>query len=194
MTASDMALKIAVKISALGVAPFESAIDAINVSVRFLALRLADRNSDLARSNYTIRMSRNVGALPTDFNGLSGVPYCDGEPLDVLPASYDPLTAPGTPKYYDIVDDLLYVYPTPSGQVTITGKYWVNPETLTNSDTIPYGGRFDSLIAGMATKFCVSGSEVMSSPQFMAEVENSLDVVLFPRKPALPARRPYSGF
>lgn len=194
MTVSDMVLKIAVKIGALGASPIEPAIDAVNGAIRFLALKLADRNSDLARGNYIKRTAKQTCTLPADFNGFAGKPYVDDVPINPLPIDYDMQTADGTPLYYEVADDTLYLYPAPLESVTVTGKYWSLPEELIAADDIPYGGKFDSLLLTMATGIAISGYSVMHSSEFNVDIERGLDLVLFPRRPALPEKRPYISF
>ena len=194
MTVTDMTLKITVRVAALAVAPVEPAIDAINEAVQFLALKLADRDSDLARSSYARNTTRQSSALPPDFNGFYGKPSISGKYLEPLPSDYDLNTPAGTPQYYEVIEDMLYVYPAPLSQITIAGKYWVFPEPLMNTDAIPFSGKFDSLLLNMAVKLVVSGYSILSQQQFSIEVERGLDAVLFPRKPALPTRRPYHNF
>lgn len=194
MTVLDMILKVTVKVAALAVTPTESSLDAINEAVRHLALKLADRNSDLARGNYSKITSRQTASLPDDFNGFYGKPHADGVHLEQVPAEYDTSTPAGAPKYYDVVDDTLYLYPTPLAAITITAQYWSLPDALTNKDAVPYSGRFDSLLLNMATKIAVSGFSVLSQQAFLLEVEQGLDSVLFPRRPALPTNRPFRSF
>lgn len=194
MTVIDMILKLTVKVSAMAVTPAESALDAINEAVRHLALKLADRNSDLARWNYSQITSLQTASLPNDFNGFCGKPHVDSVHLEPLPAAYDTTTPAGDPKYYDVVADILYLYPTPLAAVMVTAQYWRLPAALVNTDEVPYSGRFDSLLLSMATKIAVSGFSVLSQQAFLFEVEQGLDSVLFPRRPALPTNRPFHSF
>ena len=195
MTITDMMLKIAVRLSAMDAVPVESALDAINESVRYLALMLADRNSDLAATSFSIATTAQTASLPASFNGFVSKPVINNISLEPLPIDTTgiPLTA-AQPLYYDVSDTTLYLYPTPLSSVTITGKYWSLPVDLTSSSAIPYGGKFDSLLLNMAVKIAISGLSVLSQQAFAVETRQGLDAVLFPRRPALPARRPFNSF
>jgi hypothetical protein len=194
MIVSEMSLKIALRLAALSVVPAQSALDSINDAVKFLSLKLADRQSDLARSSFTVSADTLTVALPFDFSGLDGKPYADGVPLEPLPNDYDVTTQAGTPLYYEVVGESLFIHPTPLNSVDITAKYWVSPDTLIMSDDVPYSGRFDGLLLDMAVNLSVSGYSVLSEQQFITVVEKGLDLVTFPRRPALPSRRPHCNF
>lgn len=193
MTVSEMVLKILLKLSSSGAVPVESASDAINESVRYLALRLADRNSDLSRANISRTITKRAVVLPEDFNGFSGKPYIDDLPLELVSPSYI-VPDPGTPLFYEVVASTLYLYPAPAAAVALTAKYWVLPPTLSGSDDLPFNGLFDSLLSNMALGVCTSGTAVITDQSFISMVEQGLDMVLFPRRPALRSVRPYNGF
>lgn len=191
----DMIIKLAIKADEASLKPVESAIDAINEAVRFLSSKLADRNSDLVRGIFSDNTSTGSVTLPADFNGFFNKPVINKTELEPLPVDYDFTdTTTGTPAYYEVIGGTLNIYPLPSSTVTVYTRYWVMPDTLIESDDIPFNGRFDSLLQTMAIKLSVDGFGVLSEDAFLAEVERGMDIVLFPLRPAIPARRPHYNF
>jgi hypothetical protein len=194
MTVADMISKLLRRLEHDGVIPAETGLDSINESVKYLALRLADRCSDLAIGSFESTFTEQTTSLPSDFNGLSGLPAVDGIPLDPLSPGVVLADTATVPTHFEVVNDLLYVYPTPSAEITVSGKYWIAPDELAIYDDIPYEGKFDGLVLSMASLFSVAGYTIFAQPAFLAQVEGSLDSVLFPRKPALPRNRPFNSF
>lgn len=195
MTVAEMILKLLKRFEHDKIIPAETAIDSINGAVRYLQLRMADRNSDLVKGTFVDTGMVQEVALPSDFNGFAGSPTIAGRRLDPLPPDVSQMSATDSvPTHYDVVGYAMFLYPEPTTEVTVSAKYWVFPETLRTSDDIPFDGMFDGLILATAALFAVNGAAVLSQQAFMAGVEQGLDLVLFPRKPGLPSRRPYNGF
>lgn len=195
MTVADMVFRVVKKISAAGTAPVEPAIDSINEVVKFLSYRLADRKSDLVIGLQTENVAIQTVLLPFDFNGFVKHPSVNNKELTILPADFSVAEETAVqPLHYEVLGDILYLYPTPSEAVTYVGKYWMVPDTLALTDELPFLGKFDKLITDMAVKFCAFGYDVLASSVFLQEVESGLDTVLLPRKASLPIRRPYRDF
>ena len=76
--------------------------------------------------------------MPTDFHAISKVSWDDSE---LLPAPRDYFVTPncsGTPCYYDIRNDHMFLYPSPTQQARFYIEYAGVPVTASTTDTATY--------------------------------------------------------
>jgi len=91
--------------------------------------------------------------LPSDFHHMSQVSWDESE---LLPAPRDYFVTPnasGSPCYYDIRNDHIYLYPSPTQQARFYIEYTAVPVAASTSDTATYliATRFQMLIVTYTT-------------------------------------------
>jgi hypothetical protein len=136
-------------------------------SVAAATLNLDARESVLtteaAGSSITITSVADFGYMPDDFWGFVGEePYIDGYTwtLKPLPNQLTALayTSAGTPNWYKLKNNRLYVYPATSADITIKGDYWKKPQMLSAmNDYIPWNEQFDDAISEYLSRVLIAG-------------------------------------
>lgn len=122
-----------------------------------------------------------------------------GRPIANYTTELDPLAAgervqyigwTGSPERYEEKAGTIIVYPTSTTDTTLTAEYWAKPADLNGmSDVIPFSGMFDRVIADASIKIAIGGMGVVVNADFVAEVKQGIDQVLFARSKPLPNRR-----
>ena len=155
------------------------------VAVGTLTLDDDDEVTDeSAGSDIVITSDDAYGFLPDDFWGLWGKPYLDGKtyPLIPLPGTDTELqfTGSGTPIYYKIRGNRIYVTPHTGTDYTIKADYFQKPETIENTtDYLPYDDLFNDVIYELVLNlFKKSGILV---PELQAVFNAAIDVVAVKR-------------
>jgi hypothetical protein len=151
-------------------------------TVATLTLTLDDDDSvtDEGPSEIEITNDDSFGFLPSDFWGLVGKPYLDGKtyPLLPLPNTDTELqyTSAGTPHYYKIRGDKIYVTPHTSADFTIKSDYFQKPTLIENTtDELPWNDLFNDVIYEVVINlFKKSGILV---PELQQMLNASIDVV-----------------
>jgi len=143
----------------------------------------------------TITSIADFGYMPDDFWGFVGEePYIYGYkwPLKPLPDQATALlyTSPGTPNYYKLKNNRLYVYPGTSTDIIIKGDYWKKPPALsTMNDYVPWNEQFDDVISEYLSKVLIAG--VASSDAALHEFLNeSVSLITSKRSGKAPVKMP----
>ncbi len=91
--------------------------------------------------------------LPSDFHQISKVSWDDGELVSAPRDYFITPNASGPPCYYDIRNDHIYLYPSPTQQARFYIEYTAVPVTASTSDTATYliPTRFQMLIVTYTT-------------------------------------------
>lgn len=155
--------------------PFEIATVAENT----LTLISTDELTAVAAgTEVTITSDNEYGDLPADFWGLVDFPYLSGESwrLKPLPNLTEKLsyTGAGTPLYYEIKDQRIYITPDTGADYTIKGNYFQRPTSITaTTDTMPYRELFDDVIAERMRVFYVKdpGEVVLARNYLRDEID-----------------------
>jgi hypothetical protein len=162
-------------------------------------IALDDRESRLTTaaegSDVTITSIADFGFLPDDFWGFVGEePYIDGYvwTLKPLPNQLTALayTSAGTPSYYKLKNNRIYVYPGTSTDITIKGDYWKKPPALsTMNDYVPWNEQFDDAISEYLSKVLIAG--VASTDAALHEFLNeSVSLITSKRSGKAPVKMP----
>lgn len=134
-------------------------LNAVNSVLRALYRELLDRKSDLVCGDLSINFvaGQPAGSVPaSDFAGLRGKPWVDGKTVTIDPisgnggrAEYDGKTGTN-PHCYDLQGDVVVLYPTPSVDLTLKGRYYKKFVDLAAvSDVIPLPQFIDTVKAGV---------------------------------------------
>lgn len=119
--------------------------------------------TEAAGSSITITSVADFGYMPDDFWGFIGEdPYMDGYMRTMLPLPNQQTalanTSAGTPSYYKLKNNRLYVYPGTSSDITIKGDYWKKPQALSAmNDYVPWNEQFDDVISEYLSKVLIAG-------------------------------------
>lgn len=151
---------------------------ALNRAVRMIAKRLFYHDVSLVRGSLSVSIAEDAttGTLPTDFWGLVGRPYIDGQTryLEPLPEQRYKLlyTSAAIPIYYEIAGTSITLVPGASSASTVKGMYFQRPTQLTSPmDTMPYNEAFDDAIAEALIHTYITGnstgSEVATMQHFI---------------------------
>ncbi len=102
-------------------------------------------------TSYKITSSADYGYLPDAFGGFVEKPYIDGYTweLDPLPSQREKLvySSAGTPHYYKIKGNRVYVIPATSTDITIKGDYYQKKTKITKMNQyVPFYETLDSAI------------------------------------------------
>lgn len=99
-------------------------------------LRQTDTRSNEGLYDFTTVNSTPNYALPSDFRSIVGVFNDDSNTILVplsIPEYEQVTTSYGTPQYYVIIGDDIYLYPTPNAAINISFRYYAMPETITEA-------------------------------------------------------------
>ena len=128
----------------------------------------------------TITSDDSYGYLPDDFWGLWDKPYLDGKNYSLLPLPSTDVevqyTSAGTPVYYKIRGNSIYVVPHTSTDYTIKADYFQKPTTLENTtDELPWNDLFNDVIYEIVINlFKKSGIMV---PELQAILNSNIDLI-----------------
>ena len=125
----------------------------MNDCIQLIRNRLFHQGSDLVleRESLTYSTDDQNKDLPSGFEALKGLPWIDGTTtfLNPLPDRTTALsfTTSGTPKYYELWDDDMYIYPPTNASRTIKFDCMKEFTLLTAADeTIPLKRIFDDAL------------------------------------------------
>jgi hypothetical protein len=92
------------------------------------------------------------------------------------------------PRYYKIVGDTIFISPTPTSGVLITGRYFALPASFTAmADIIPWNGKFDEIFREGSVLILSSGVAVPeANPMFMALFNREFNSLINARAKILP--------
>lgn len=157
-------------------------MQAVNMATHVIHRRLWDSNSDILHKAFTLYIPGTLdnAKLPSDFLGLSEHPYVSGQGNPLTPVQSKDRAAldgqSGTPTYYELVDDRLYVFPTPVSLTLIKGRYILDEPTVDAlTDAIPFAGLFDQLYVEAVLWLNTHGLSATIDPGFDALVRNEVD-------------------
>ena len=182
-----------------GTVPVLTGLEAVNAAVNVIGLELVRRKSDLSMQKISLSYSKEAisQTLPDGFMGFVGHPgIAEDEIMAVVPDLNTALGLrgiPGTPEYYDVVGDQLFLYPEPATACTVTALAKLVP-LLEMSDDLPWLGLFNDLLAVAAVQLSQQGLALLAAPAFLAMIDKGVSAVLVPRQNPLPRRRPTQFF
>jgi hypothetical protein len=133
----------------------------------------------VAGANITITSLASYADLPSDFWGFIERPYINTYQYTLAPIPNQDtkllyINTSGTPIYYDLVGSKMYLYPETSADITINGKYWKKPATISRMDeTLPYDELFDDAIQEVLVQTLNFGGLIPP------EAQAALDAYLF---------------
>lgn len=148
-----------------------------------------------AGTSVKITSLADFGYLPDDFWGLVDKPYIDGYtwPLEPLPNQSTKLiyaSNSGTPRYYELKGNRLYVTPAAGTDVTIKGDYWKKPTALTGMDDyVPWNELFDDAIEEYLSRVLIAGVAVTDA-DLKSYISGAVDMVTPKRSKKAPAQMP----
>ena len=94
------------------------------------------------------------------------------------------------PHHYKIIGATLYVRPYAILPITVTGRYFGLPTTLTDASTIPWNGLFDELFRAGIIRIIQKGIEIPEvDADFMLFFAREFDTVINTRNHLLPKTR-----
>jgi hypothetical protein len=189
MTGDDL-IQIAVpRISKLDSTSGLSAIDALNIAVSVVFMRLLQRRSALVISTLAITSASGSFALPTGFRGIVADPYLTltDETITLLPLpqgmEQELYGESDVPEYYRVEGLSITVFPGTTTEYVMRGQYFVHPGVLTGVSTVPWLGMFDDvLVDAMIEAVRIGGFiGVIASQPFMNEMFMAVDLILSER-------------
>jgi len=154
--------------------------------------------SQVAGSSYSITSLATFGYLPDDFNGLVAKPNIDGltRSLEPIPSRSAELryTGAGSPLFYKVRQNRLYVLPQTDTNITIVGDYFQRPVMITRMDQyVPFHGTMDSSIGECLVRILTAGPASIT-PEVYADMESFLgdeiDLYVPKRQKKAPASLP----
>jgi len=143
----------------------------------------------------TITSVDDFGYLPDDFWGFIEKPYIDGYtwPLNPLPNPGTKLiyaATSGTPRYYELKGNRLYVTPGTGTDITIIGDYWQKPAKLTTMDDyLPWNELFDDAIEEYLSRVLIAGVAATDA-ELGKYLSGAVDLVVPKRSKKAPAQMP----
>lgn len=167
-------------------------LTAINATTGVIAKRLWNNRSDFLRSDFSVAFTADNPdvTLPAGFLGFVERPYVvvgttQSRVAPLPPETDNAFTATGTPQYYEMRGTVLAkLYPTPSANGTMKGKYFAKPTDLTAlSGTIPFGGFFDDVYLDALLMVAQQGMFVVATPLFDQTMSKQVDITISSRAP-----------
>lgn len=193
MTAQQLFSKIVLRIAA---SPPQTInfLDAVNDVLELLGSSLMERSSNLLKSSGSVSYTANVSTanLPAGFWGLIGKPYVSDatignttlEPVENT-EDYDHATT-NRPATFELTQasgyDVLKVYPTPDASYTVKFEYYKKPSITAMTDSLPFNGLFDSIIADVLVRTGNSGGWVTIMQEF-AYIDEAISRIVMSRTP-----------
>jgi hypothetical protein len=151
----------------------------LNRAVRLVSKRLFYHKSTLIQGalSETITAGSSSVALPSDFWGLLGWPYLNGEVQRLYPVpdmeTKLTYTSTGTPIYYEIKGQTMYFYPGSTAAATLNGDYWQRETKLTKpTDTMPWNELFDDAISEALLQVYTTGQTAGNEITIMGALIN----------------------
>jgi hypothetical protein len=146
-------------------------IPLINQMIRELDTMVYLEQSDLAKTalSESVSLGESEVELPDDFVGMVSEPWVDGNTylLKYLPDRETALrygTDEGTPVYYEVIGNTVYLYPATDAAITLKGFYFRYSDSVVDgTSTMPYRGIFDGTIREALVK-CASMSNASPQP------------------------------
>ncbi len=138
----------------------------LNNAVRAIAKRLHHNNSTLVRGELSVNVTAGAssGDLPSDFWGLMGRPYIEGQ-TDILVPVPDretelQYTQPSIPQWYRLTNLFaIKLIPGSSVAAVLKGDYFQRPAKITGpTSVIPYNELFDNAIEETLIHFHGTGN------------------------------------
>jgi hypothetical protein len=171
-----------------GTEPVEDLYSAIRITTDFLAHRLFLNGSQLLRQELTLSFPEgvNTAILPSGILGTIEPPFIlhvegtpGGDNLTPLPhggrACYAGRT--GKPERYEIVRNVLRLFPTPDQAYTVTFEASITPDHPTApSDVLPFDSIFDYVYREMVILVMLQGGgAVLQADGFLKLTLDALD-------------------
>lgn len=151
-------------------------------------------------SDVTVTSLATFGYLPSDFWAMGDdKPYIDGETweLEPLPSQLVGIgfSSASEPRYYKVKGTRLYVYPETNADITVKADYFQKPTAVAaTTDTVPFNGLFDEVIAEYLVRFYSSGSQSAEGMVTLRSfVESEVDILVPGRDREAPKRMPTGG-
>lgn len=198
MKGTDLLGRALPRIAKLEASSGISFVDALNVAVEAVFLRLWEKKSDLTKKKMEVGTDADPFSMPTDFRGFAEDPYLVGASGNVVHLL--PLPSGGarelngvtgtTPQYYRLTGQKVQLFPGPVVDYDMVGEYFSCPKALTMESVIPWSDIFNEVIIDAiveATKFGgLSG--LLANQAFMITMEQSIDRILSSRSNPAPRR------
>jgi hypothetical protein len=199
-TVHDILIPVIKRLNANGVQS-GLVMQSLNDTVDLLFEKLWFRDSDLATVKLDLRLPANraLVQLPDDFRGLKGRPFLEGEGCRLMPATEDVIIAaaasPGKPSHYHLAGEEIEVFPTPTEEYRIQGRYYAHPGQITDvALAMPFFDIFNRLCTEAIYKICEGGPGVATTAAFSEFLDDGIDRVLASRDHHAPIRRRVRDF
>lgn len=126
------------------------------------------------------------GASSADLNdkfiSFAEAPYCVTTASELKPMTKELrhfFTTTGNPERYEIRGNRLFLYPTPSADVTIATEEYRRPSVVTNmTDDVPFSGLFDHVYRAVVPAVANGGVIVMEDPTVQQMIRNQVITTL----------------
>jgi len=168
--------------------PARAFMDTLANVVDYLDRRLLDLQSDLIveRHEKEVTAEKNFTSLPGSFLGLRMNPVlhsASGGKITLYPLPEElenALPLSGSPQYYELFKNRLYVYPAPTSTTTLKFSSYQRTEVVCMQQETPYGHLFDDQIMELIVKFGADPMMVVS-PYIDAFLDQAVDRVVHRR-------------
>ena len=171
--------------------PVQGFLDAVGHVVKHIDTRLFRYGSDLLHRDVSTVFGIGVASrpLPTGFMGLVTDPVMVDsveETVTVLnllpPTKRWTFFDNDTPKYFDLRDTRIHLFPTPDEAVTVCFVAMTRNAIESMNEEIPYNGLFNDLIAELALKFSNNPTMAATDPTIQYLIAGEMDAIVQRRK------------